>query len=319
MVPGPPPPPVPSDHYPRNTAPGASLLDAVSLCSEAPHPPQTSSHGHPWHRHSLASKMPSDGLPLQGKCTSFDTDSTVFLTEEHQSVYEFPDGYNATFKCISGYRPTNNLVTVTCVDSKWTKLKLICERVTCDHPENMMNGKFDNSKKFYFGQKIYAECDKGYVMVGRNYRLCLANGKWDGFNPTCEPVPQTATTSQSTTREAKPTAEVLALPKYPSSTDDSSISDDSTTMENNNFIPNEVADEEEQVYSPGFDSVFIVGVVAVLVLVTIFICVLYIRKKNKKGSYYLPSEEQNFVNGSNGNPDEKVLTPQEKQTWIYVG
>uniref|UniRef100_A0A8C4SQH9 E-selectin-like n=1 Tax=Erpetoichthys calabaricus TaxID=27687 RepID=A0A8C4SQH9_ERPCA len=295
---------------------------------------------------------------VTGECMSFETDPNVMLTAEHLTVNEFPDGYNATFKCSSGYRPTNDLVTITCVDSKWTKLKLICEPIICNPPENMMNGKFDTSKTVHFGQKIYAECSKGYVMVGRNYRMCLANGKWDGRNPTCEPdpranttpqsttsekvpdttaVPETATTPQSTTWEAEPTAEVSTTLKYPSSTDDSSISDStvysttmennnfirneeadvadsmvySTTMENNNFIRNEEADVAEHVYSPGFDSLLIVGV-TVLGVVTICIFILYIRKKNKKGSYYLPTEEQHFVNGSNGNSDEKVLTPQEK-------
>ncbi|XP_051780784.1 CUB and sushi domain-containing protein 1-like isoform X3 [Erpetoichthys calabaricus] len=237
---------------------------------------------------------------VTGECMSFETDPNVMLTAEHLTVNEFPDGYNATFKCSSGYRPTNDLVTITCVDSKWTKLKLICEPIICNPPENMMNGKFDTSKTVHFGQKIYAECSKGYVMVGRNYRMCLANGKWDGRNPTCEPDSTVySTTMENNNFIRNEEADVADSMMY------------STTMENNNFIRNEEADVAEHVYSPGFDSLLIVGV-TVLGVVTICIFILYIRKKNKKGSYYLPTEEQHFVNGSNGNSDEKVLTPQEK-------
>ena len=37
-----------------------------------------------------------------------------------------------------------------------------------------------------FGSRAFYSCNKGFILVGFNRRICQANGEWSGEAPTCE-------------------------------------------------------------------------------------------------------------------------------------
>ncbi|XP_048467924.1 C4b-binding protein beta chain-like [Rhincodon typus] len=60
----------------------------------------------------------------------------------------------------------------------------ICKPRNCGNPGDILNGYYE-IQNTSFETKATFYCNKGYQMVGRNYRLCKADG-WDGQVPTCK-------------------------------------------------------------------------------------------------------------------------------------
>ena len=42
-----------------------------------------------------------------------------------------------------------------------------------------------------FPNKVYFQCDEGFVLKGSPVRVCLANGSWSGNGTSCEGVSNT--------------------------------------------------------------------------------------------------------------------------------
>ncbi|XP_039605784.1 sushi, von Willebrand factor type A, EGF and pentraxin domain-containing protein 1-like, partial [Polypterus senegalus] len=120
-----------------------------------------------------------------GQCGFPESYPDISLLETFQTENEFPEGYEVLYQCSPGFKQTNGTAKSICEDGKWTAVQMTCERIRCKPPENMTNGMFSISSGIFYGDKIYASCFKGYMLVGRSYRQCLANGVLDGINPQC--------------------------------------------------------------------------------------------------------------------------------------
>ena len=56
----------------------------------------------------------------------------------------------------------------------------------CPRPRSIEHGRIREPFKNSFGNVMEYECDDGYYLTGRSRRTCLANGTWDGQEPSCE-------------------------------------------------------------------------------------------------------------------------------------
>ncbi|XP_077403364.1 membrane cofactor protein-like isoform X2 [Vanacampus margaritifer] len=100
----------------------------------------------------------------------------------------FPDGSEAALACAVGYTPKFGARFITCTAGVWSPVTLECERIYCEAPLPVTNGKFDFSGGSQFGDILSISCLKGYIIVGNTQQTCLANGKWSGHPPSCEVV-----------------------------------------------------------------------------------------------------------------------------------
>ncbi|XP_043933073.1 complement component receptor 1-like protein [Protopterus annectens] len=101
----------------------------------------------------------------------------------------FPVNIILTYSCRPGYiwdRSSNKKV-VCQENSTWTELKITCTPKSCGSLPDVPHGSIQYSDDVVFGSVALITCDEGYNIVGRNQRVCLADG-WDHQNPECEPV-----------------------------------------------------------------------------------------------------------------------------------
>ena len=81
-------------------------------------------------------------------------------------------------RCFNGLYPL-----IQYIDSNLLSLLL---GAGCPRPPSIDNGRIKEPFRNNFGDKLIYECDNGYYLTGRQHRLCLANGTWDGQEPSCE-------------------------------------------------------------------------------------------------------------------------------------
>ncbi|XP_067863939.1 C4b-binding protein alpha chain-like [Heptranchias perlo] len=109
-------------------------------------------------------------------------------TDEFISLTLFNTGSRVTYECHPGYTlETGSSRYIICrEDGTWTPLQATCGPINCGNPGEILNGYYEAAQTT-FGHEASFYCDEGYLMIGRPYRLCKANG-WDGQVPTCETV-----------------------------------------------------------------------------------------------------------------------------------
>ncbi|XP_051891028.1 sushi, von Willebrand factor type A, EGF and pentraxin domain-containing protein 1-like [Pristis pectinata] len=111
--------------------------------------------------------------------------------DEFISEISFQVGAVVNYRCDLGYifkeETSKGSRSVTCKDdSTWTPLQVDCELRNCGNPGEIMHG-YSLAPNTTFGSKVTFYCEAGYQVVGRNYRLCEADG-WSGQVPMCEAV-----------------------------------------------------------------------------------------------------------------------------------
>ncbi|XP_019402047.1 PREDICTED: complement receptor type 2-like [Crocodylus porosus] len=127
-----------------------------------------------------------------------------FFSSEELSA-EFPAGSVFTYTCWSGYefRPGENKLTITCQSNfQWSKRPSPCGRISCPAP-SVHNGEVVRSfqlqwlyiarnegRKYFYGDTISIQCNRGYGLHGDKEIRCNENGDWSPAIPQCvrEPV-----------------------------------------------------------------------------------------------------------------------------------
>ncbi|GCC29462.1 hypothetical protein chiPu_0007904, partial [Chiloscyllium punctatum] len=99
-----------------------------------------------------------------------------------------PVGTRLAYSCFPGYIfQEGGSRYITCREnSTWSPLRAVCEPINCGNPGEILNGYY-NVSDTTFGNKVIFYCEKGFNLVGKENRICTANG-WSGQVPTCEIV-----------------------------------------------------------------------------------------------------------------------------------
>uniref|UniRef100_UPI00398ECC84 sushi, von Willebrand factor type A, EGF and pentraxin domain-containing protein 1-like n=1 Tax=Pristiophorus japonicus TaxID=55135 RepID=UPI00398ECC84 len=97
----------------------------------------------------------------------------------------FNVGSRVIYNCNRGYKfMEGGSRIITCTkDSTWTQLRATCKLRHCGNPGEILDG-YSYAPHDTFGSQVIFYCDRGYRIVGKDYRVCTANG-WDGQIPTC--------------------------------------------------------------------------------------------------------------------------------------
>nr|XP_046251555.1 complement receptor type 1-like [Scatophagus argus] len=107
------------------------------------------------------------------------------LAQMYAGRRSFGTGEKVYFDCAEDFTPSRGIRVVQCVDGRWTKLTLKCEKKSCGNAGDLLNGQFEYEGNSYIGEKVYAVCNEGYTLKGLNYLVCKKSG-WTGEVPACE-------------------------------------------------------------------------------------------------------------------------------------
>ncbi|XP_043572616.1 sushi, von Willebrand factor type A, EGF and pentraxin domain-containing protein 1-like isoform X8 [Chiloscyllium plagiosum] len=91
-----------------------------------------------------------------------------------------------SYICNEGFEMVGDHVIECKENNTFIPAPPICKPRNCGNPGNILNGYYE-LRNASFETKATFYCNEGYRMVGRNLRLCKADG-WDGQVPTCEVI-----------------------------------------------------------------------------------------------------------------------------------
>ncbi|XP_058860222.1 complement receptor type 1-like isoform X4 [Acipenser ruthenus] len=128
-------------------------------------------------------------IPLKRTCDAPPpTKKIATLQPGYIAKSEYQPGDRVYYNCKHGFRKdlSKRDYIVCKKDLTWTSLKLRCTPKSCGSPGEVLNGHFV-FEGVHFGDKASVVCDEGYLVAGRDYRVCLDKG-WDGQIPVCEEI-----------------------------------------------------------------------------------------------------------------------------------
>ncbi|XP_043356551.1 complement decay-accelerating factor-like [Dermochelys coriacea] len=125
----------------------------------------------------------------QGRCGAPPRLSFAELQDEFKTQM-YLSGTTVSYNCLPGYRRVpEELPTLLCKrESVWSEPKEFCQRKSCGHPGDLVNGKI-HITDLLFGSDITFSCDKGFRLVGHDTSRCVTEGArvtWNHEIPFCE-------------------------------------------------------------------------------------------------------------------------------------
>ncbi|KAK2897395.1 membrane cofactor protein [Channa argus] len=122
---------------------------------------------------------------VEKKCSAPPRHPNTRIAKKYRTGQKFSTGDKVYYHCTKDFTPTRGSRAVECVDGKWTKLTLKCEKKSCGNVGDLPNGQFLYQGSSLVGEKVYAMCNEGYTLKGLNYMICKRSG-WTGEFPSCE-------------------------------------------------------------------------------------------------------------------------------------
>uniref|UniRef100_A0A8D2QC34 Beta-2-glycoprotein 1 n=1 Tax=Zonotrichia albicollis TaxID=44394 RepID=A0A8D2QC34_ZONAL len=103
-----------------------------------------------------------------------------------KKVYEV--GEEVEYTCRPGFMPNSGQRKYKCLPTgKWAFNTLLCLPRRCPPPPPLQNGKME-FEELQYQSTVTFSCDPGYNLVGSRTSQCMADGKWTGTFPQCQPV-----------------------------------------------------------------------------------------------------------------------------------
>ncbi|KAM9332688.1 complement factor B-like [Pholidichthys leucotaenia] len=130
-----------------------------------------------WKGGEVQCGCPDDDLHIQG--------GNYTLTKHLES------GSVLEYHCPEGYYPYPKRTRRCRLNGSWDpppkrNLPSKCRLVECPNPRVFQYGSvFPPQRVYYVDNVTTYECYSGYTLRGSTTRICLPNGKWDGFTPIC--------------------------------------------------------------------------------------------------------------------------------------
>ncbi|XP_074537345.1 complement receptor type 1-like isoform X3 [Halichoeres trimaculatus] len=107
------------------------------------------------------------------------------LDPKYSSRQKFSHGEKVYYSCAEDFTPYRGVPKIQCVHGQWTRLTLKCEKRACGNAGDLLNGILFYEGNSYIGDRVFAVCNKGYILKGLDYMICKKSG-WTGDFPTCE-------------------------------------------------------------------------------------------------------------------------------------
>ena len=96
-------------------------------------------------------------------------------------------GSRVTYHCASGHHLVGQAVRHCVSGRHWTEDAPECRPVSCGDPGPVANATARGAS-FAYPDTLRYECAAGFRLQGGDTLTCLADGRWDGEKPRCEPL-----------------------------------------------------------------------------------------------------------------------------------
>ncbi|XP_006017415.1 beta-2-glycoprotein 1 [Alligator sinensis] len=101
---------------------------------------------------------------------------------------EYQPGEEVTYTCRPGYVHQSGTKKYVCNWSgRWLLNTMKCTPKKCPFPGLLENGKISFTE-LTFQSTISFSCNPGYILNGARISQCMADGRWSGTPPHCQPV-----------------------------------------------------------------------------------------------------------------------------------
>ncbi|XP_040008374.1 complement receptor type 1-like [Xiphias gladius] len=137
-----------------------------------------------WHILALCFALPASAQ-VPKRCSAPLEYPHTRLDKKFTSRQKFGSGEKVYYDCAEDFTPSRGSRAVQCVEGKWTKVTLKCEKRSCGNAGDLPNGQFQYEGNSFLGEKVYAVCNEGYTLKGLNYMICKKSG-WTGEFPVCD-------------------------------------------------------------------------------------------------------------------------------------
>ncbi|XP_072887020.1 zona pellucida sperm-binding protein 3 receptor-like isoform X2 [Hemitrygon akajei] len=74
---------------------------------------------------------------------------------------------------------------IPCTKNGWNKPSLFCQKIECDHPLPISNGRVTVGEEWTYGAEAIYSCAKGYTLTGQETIYCTDTGTWSHPPPNC--------------------------------------------------------------------------------------------------------------------------------------
>ncbi|XP_055511010.1 zona pellucida sperm-binding protein 3 receptor-like isoform X4 [Leucoraja erinacea] len=110
----------------------------------------------------------------------------AFSQMEGGIALSYTYGETISYRCVRGSQMVGRSTIECRGNNTFVPGPPICKPINCGSPGMIVNG-YSQAPDTTFGNRAHFQCRSGFLMVGRNYRLCKAGG-WDGKPPVCEEI-----------------------------------------------------------------------------------------------------------------------------------
>ncbi|KAM9342652.1 complement receptor type 1-like [Pholidichthys leucotaenia] len=117
-------------------------------------------------------------------CTTPEEYPHTRLSSKFKAGLRFSHKQKVYYSCAKGFVGTRGSRSVECIDGKWSKLTLKCDKQSCGNAGDLPNGHLVYEGNTYTGAKATAVCNDGYTLKGPKYLICKETG-WTGGFPSC--------------------------------------------------------------------------------------------------------------------------------------
>ncbi|KAK2168060.1 hypothetical protein LSH36_21g11019 [Paralvinella palmiformis] len=125
-------------------------------------------------------------VPTLGKCRN-PPEVGHALHDGPRGQLVYPLGTQLNYKCEDGYNIDGFFRSMCVGDGRWVGPRMTCSPRRCGHPGDVDHARREGNA-FVYPNRVKYICKEGYEMLGRSFRVCMANGQWSGALPTCIPT-----------------------------------------------------------------------------------------------------------------------------------
>ncbi|XP_059805939.1 sushi, von Willebrand factor type A, EGF and pentraxin domain-containing protein 1-like isoform X2 [Hypanus sabinus] len=117
-------------------------------------------------------------------CTASDCGPPPDMENGNYTASGYTIGNWAFYTCNKGYILYGRN-RILCTKNGWTKPSLCCQKIECDHPPTISNGRVTEEEEWTYGAEAIYSCDKGYTLTGQETIHCTDTGAWSYPPPNC--------------------------------------------------------------------------------------------------------------------------------------
>ncbi|XP_074641309.1 sushi, von Willebrand factor type A, EGF and pentraxin domain-containing protein 1-like [Tubulanus polymorphus] len=94
----------------------------------------------------------------------------------------------ASYACKVGFNLIGEPMRTCTANGTWSYSAPYCQIATCNHPDDIQNGRYSGGDSFNYSDIVSYSCNKGYKLIGGQTIICTERGIWNASAPSCKRI-----------------------------------------------------------------------------------------------------------------------------------